>query len=264
MPESTEDPKSRNAEFVERGILPVITRWDALLPVGQLIVLFHGANSIGLEWGTADFAEKRNHRLLKAIRPSFQDTYIQAFVSGSFKPDRFIHPFEDSYFTSTGFTDVNILPEFFQTTDHLARSWPDVVDMAPQHFLAYVYLYFLSIHPFVDGNGRVARNLLDYYNERLSLGLQPVWRAAFPKFAHEAYHKQAFALLFEEDLGLPKHSYTDKYSHREMESIADSRAVELDTFEHKAIANLKEIRTKRKIVSAAILTLADGMIGQSA
>ena len=30
------------------------------------------------------------------------------------------------------------------------------------HFVAYAYKTFLSIHPFANGNGRMARALLDY------------------------------------------------------------------------------------------------------
>ena len=87
-----------------------------------------------------------------------------------------------------------MLPPFYRAVDSIVQS-PTRPD-GPS-FLAFVYTFFLLVHPLVDSNGRVARSLLDYYNLRLNIQLKPVWNRKDPKFAEEPFHVAAFHAFFE-------------------------------------------------------------------
>lgn len=239
--------------------MPAIVKWD-VLPLGQLAVLFHSINSIGLQWGRCDDAEERNYNFLKSIKPSFEETYIQSFVSGSFKPEQFIHPFEE-YFTTSGKDDIQVLPELFATTDMIAKSWKDIFkQISPEVYLSYVYMFFLVTHPFVDGNGRVARNLLDYYNIKLQLNLKDVWNNISPKFAKEQFHKDAFKDFFETDLGITKVVYKCVNSHKEIAAIQVDRKIELMNMSEHMITALRNIKAKQTINFKGISTMAKGIM----
>ncbi len=241
-------------------LIPAITDWDALIPVGQLIVFFHAGNGLGVTWGSeGDKAEQRNHRFLRSICPSFEDAYIQAYISGSFKPSQFIHPFE-SYHTTTGRQDPVILSEFFVTVDELAFNWDVGTKLKAEIFLSFVYMYFLVIHPFVDGNGRVSRNLLDYYNTKLDLNMHPSWNDNRSNFSEAAFHKEAFKILYSSELELSEWEYDDVYSYEEVASIQIKRKLELAKMEKKLIESLRMIRSSKTIASKAIRRMAQGMV----
>jgi len=81
-------------------------------------------------------------------------------ISGEFKPPDFIHPFEE-YYSLPGYLDVVVLPRFAETVDTRAAQPLAPSDVQGQaELLAFVYIFFLLVHPFVDRNGRVARSLL--------------------------------------------------------------------------------------------------------
>lgn len=194
----------RNADLVSQ-VIRIITGWGECVPAGQLSVCFHAANSLGISWGTNDDpAECRNRRYLEALSPWMQPGYIDAFVSGSFKPDGFVHPFERHY-TTPGSEDRYVLPEYFRAVDALTSAIREGSRRdPPDQILSFIYMHFLAIHPFVDGNGRVARNLLDYYNTALRFELCPVWNYADPKFADNDAHRNAFTELFREGAHLSR------------------------------------------------------------
>jgi hypothetical protein len=245
--------KEINKNFIN-DVLPKLIQRD-ILPIGQLIIFFHAANGLGTKWGKCDDApEERNYKFLKKIKPSFGELYIQSFVSGSFKPEKFIHPFE-GYYTTSGKHDIKALQEFFFTTDIIAKDWDNSIK--PEHYLSYVYIVFLAIHPFVDGNGRVARNLLDYYNDKLSLKLRPVWNNLEPvnkvTFCKEAFHKQAFKDFFAKDMQITTVPIADIYD------VPVLRKDELMNMAKKMIRMLQNIGKNKVIDSPAVLTMAQGI-----
>jgi hypothetical protein len=252
--------KERNATFIKNVVLPAITNWDVLLPIGQLIIFFHATNGLGTIWGQSnDKAEKRNYNFLRSINPSFENSYIQSFVSGSFKPPQFIHPF-GSFHTTTGLQDIAILPEYFEAVDEIASSWSKGSKIKSEVFLAFVYMFLLVIHPFVDGNGRVARNLLDYYNKKLRFNVNPTWNNKQPKFSDTKFHEEAFNTLYEYELGLPRYQYKNVFSYKELAAIPNKRKQELSEFCKNVITELRKIRSEKKITSKAIYLLAKGII----
>jgi hypothetical protein len=70
-------------------------------------------------------------------------------------------------------------------------------------------MFFLLIHPFIDRNGRVVRGLLDYYNEKLKLNRNKVWRER--GFSTNPVHKDAFRIFFEHEAKLPPRKNPDPY-----------------------------------------------------
>lgn len=254
--------KERNASLITKTLIPAIAGWEGILPIGQLIVFFHTANGLGISWGNSDKAEERNHQFLKSIHPSFEETYIQAYVSGSFKPMQFIHPFE-AYHTTTGRQDVAILPEFFKTIDELAFNYGKNGELKAETFLSFVYMYFLVIHPFVDGNGRVARNLLDYYNDKLVFNMHPTWNDTTPKFSDAAFHKEAFIMFYSSELEMSEVEYREDSSIEEVSSMQIIRKLELAKMETRLIHSLRIARSSKTIHSAAVHKMAEGIARNS-
>ena len=249
--------KERNTKFIET-IMPSLVEWNEIIPIGQLIIFFHSMNGLGLTWGgSKDKHEKRNYEYFKSINPKIEDSLVQAIVSGSFKPESFVHPFE-KFHTTSGYQDLNVLPKFFTTVDSLVNSY-EKENIENDKFLAFVYIYFLVIHPFVDGNGRVARNLLDYYNQKLSLGFQPVWNNQTNKFSQEAFHLEAFEIFFSVEATIPKYQCNDIYSHEDISSILITRKVELIKLSRYIISQLQEIKSNKQFSSVSINKMAAGI-----
>ena len=135
------------------------------------------------------WAEARNTGLLRLLCPH----EFLALNGRVYKPSAFIHPFENRQ-SLPGYLDAVVLPVFYDTVDSIV--WSNA-RMADAEFLAFVYMCFLLVHPLVDGNGRVARLLLDYYNARMMFGLEPVWHHTEPKFSRRPFHAAAFKSFFE-------------------------------------------------------------------
>lgn len=251
--------KDINKCFIDLLINKLAQQRTEILPIGQLIVFFHAANSLGLEWGNSDdCAEMRNYKYLKSISPSFSDKYIQAFISGSFKPAQFIHPFE-SYHTTEGSQDIAILEEFFQTTDEIVSNYNGEKRKEEScKFLSYVYMYFLVIHPFIDGNGRVARNLLSYFNKKLEFDLYPCWDNTEQKFSNQEFHMNAFDKLLSEELRLTKLDI-DKNSYEEVANINVTKAYELSCMKKNMIKSLRDIK-ENGIKSNSIEIMSKGIL----
>ena len=171
-----------------------------LLPMSTLVPLFHRLHRIeyylqfapakraGADIGNPENpAEARNLRVLSILSPS-----NKLGLSGVlYKPVHFIHPFE-GYYSLPGYLDRIVLPYFFRATDELARNGS--FDQ-PEGFLAFVYMSFLLIHPLPDGNGRVARSLMEYYNKKLTLDVKPdhPW---YVELKEQSFHKKAFVDFF--------------------------------------------------------------------
>ena len=181
-------------------------------------------------------------------------------ISGSFKPSRFIHPFEDFY-TTPGYRDVEILPLFFQAVDAAASDFAaDSRRGCAEDFLAFVYLTFLVIHPFIDGNGRVARHLLDYYNQALRFQLHDAWNARSPKFAAREFHKRAFVAFYQEGAGLEAVNYHCRYSVDVVSGLLDTYADGIDRLAAYLLHQLESAKETRDFRSCTgVGTLADGI-----
>ncbi|MGB6065409.1 MAG: Fic family protein, partial [Desulfomonilaceae bacterium] len=219
--------KDQNSDMIGKAIDRLADR-AVVLPVGQLAVLFHAANGLGVSWGMSnDLGEKRNRAYLESINPRLEGSMLNAIISGSFKPDAFIHPYNDFY-TIPGYLDFAVLPEFFDAVDDLARGYRASHDKPQkEEFLSFVYMFFLMIHPFVDGNGRVARNLLDYYEKALSLKLAPVWSNEASKFASHEFHKVAFDTFFSIEARVRPYKYKKIHSFHEVSSLLVLRKEDL-------------------------------------
>jgi hypothetical protein len=94
---------------------------------------------------------------------------------------------------------------FFSAADNWAKkadNWAKngVKQEYGKGFLSFIYMFFLLVHPFIDRNGRVARGLLDYYNEKLGLNLTS-WHTK--DFKKGCKHKEAFRIFFEDEAKLP-------------------------------------------------------------
>ncbi len=173
-----------------------------LLDVATLIPIFSAFR--GLEdQGLRDKEEERNLRVLQGLLPENE----LGFRGVLYKPAEFIHPFGE-YYSLPGYLDVEVLPHFIRSTNELAK---DRSRSSGSDFLAFVYMFFLLIHPLPDGNGRTARLLLDYYNKKLGLGLKGTWKVKEPiKFSDEPLHKKAFRIFFSEEAVLrPRREFCD-------------------------------------------------------
>jgi hypothetical protein len=254
------DLKDRNARQASKAILEM-ARWDALVPAGQLIVCLHSTNALGIRWGeSGDRHEVRNRAYFRRLNPDIPDSLVDTAISGSFKPSRFIHPFEEFY-TTPGNRDAEILPLFFQVVDAAASDLAaDNRSGCAEDFLAFVYLTFLVIHPFIDGNGRVARHLLDYYNQALRFRLNDAWNARSPKFAVQAFHKRAFVAFYQEGAGLEPVNYRCRYSVDEVSGLLDTCADGIDRLSAYLIHQLESAKETRDFRSCTgVGTLADGI-----
>src|SRR5690348_8039228 len=156
--------------------------------LGSLIVLFHAASGIaapneavGVFISPRDKPEARNHRVYSELMPQGDRAYIDAAITGSFKPPDFIHPFE-GYYSLPGYLDQRVLTAFFISVDFWVTKHPHPSSEEGKEFLSFLYMFFLLIHPFVDRNGRVARALLDYYNHKLRINCDAPWNKEKPKF----------------------------------------------------------------------------------
>jgi hypothetical protein len=180
------------------------------IPLGSLIVLFHVATGIESSADILrprDEAEARNYRVYSELVGLGDQKFVNAAISGAFKPPGFIHPFERHY-SLPGYLDQPVLSMFFSAADGWAKA--RVCHEHGKGFLSFIYMFFLLIHPFIDRNGRVARALLDYYDEKLQLNLSPVWREK--GFTERPVHKDAFRLFFEFEAKLPpRESLSDPY-----------------------------------------------------
>lgn len=156
-----------------------------------------------------DLAESRNYRLFEELTGP---KMLHARISSSFKPPEFIHPFEKHY-SLPGYLDLIVLPYIADTVDAGAgRLFTDATadSRSRAQFLAFVYMTFLLVHPFVDRNGRVARGLLDYYYNRISCRGPRPWLAKHPKFSTRHEHADAFNTFFKV-AGLPELQRQDPY-----------------------------------------------------
>jgi len=171
------------------------------IPLGFLIVLLHTATGIDSNSDILhprDKEEARNYRVYSELVGFGDAKFVNASISGAFKPPDFIHPFEKHY-SLPGYLDPLALSMFFSTTDSWAQA--GVKQEYGKGFLSFIYMFFLLVHPFIDRNGRVARGLLDYYNKRLKLNLTSVWY--MDDFKKGCAHKDAFRLFFEDEVKLP-------------------------------------------------------------
>ncbi len=154
-----------------RSLLDQLHRCVDPLPLALLVPLFHRLHRLDdyetskrpsrLVSDARDKEEARNLRVLGSLQPENR----LAFAGLLFKPGEFIHPFQ-GYYSLPGYLDTTVLPYFYRATDTLLRGR---TFGGPADFLGFVYMCFLLIHPLPDGNGRVARSLLRYYNSALNL-----------------------------------------------------------------------------------------------
>lgn len=171
-----------------------LTSMEEVIPIGSLAVLLHAA--IGIRFDVTqprDLDEARNYRVFSELRGAMNPKFARPDISGSFKPAEFVHPF-GSHYSTPGYLDSIVLPRFFAAADEHANK-KDIQTNA-SGFLAFVYVTFLLVHPFVDGNGRVVRGILNYYNKKLNLGLSGYWNEHEPKFSNHPVHKSAFHGFF--------------------------------------------------------------------
>jgi hypothetical protein len=88
-----------------------------LVPIGSLIILLHSATRILSDVSNPrDGAEARNYRLYAKLMPWSAANYVNASISGAFKPPDFIHRFED-YYSLPGYLDQQVLSAFFAAVD---------------------------------------------------------------------------------------------------------------------------------------------------
>ncbi len=215
---------------------------------------FHAANGLENQWGkSGDKAEQRNYQMYRAIKPHIDPHLIGAIFSGCFKPSGFIHPFEKHYSTP-GYIDKQVLPLFFKATDKLTSTYSEKNKEKKFEFLSFVYITFLIIHPFLDGNGRVARNLLTYYNKKLEFGLDEVWENTDPKFQKNEFHKKAFAKFFCEEAKLTA------YDYNEVSSLSIKAKIELNKMSDYLIHWLNSIKNVDSLsCKPSISLLAEGI-----
>ncbi len=154
-----------------------------------------------------DLSAARNERLYAEVTKS---QCLIASFSGQWKPSEYIHPFEE-YYSLPGFLDRVVLPAFASAVEIQEVRLHDSSSVdGKRSFLAFVYMGFLLIHPFVEGNGRTARLLLDYYWRRIGKPFKQGWKSSEPKFSEIPSHKSAFQSFFTEN-DLPKHPSCDRF-----------------------------------------------------
>lgn len=222
-----------------------------ILPLARLVLLFHAANCpVANPTIPQNKAEARNVRLLQMLLPANH----LGLAGVTYKPATFIHPFE-SHYSLPGYLDQIVLPYFYRAVDCAAK------DQSPQagaEFLAFVYVFFLLVHPLVDANGRVARNLLDYYNTKLSLGLKPVWHQEKPiKFKERQFHKDAFRTFFEKEAELAPFKRRDPYTV--LDELKAPVAHMADHLIHWAVVISRDPRELGKWAWASVRTMATGI-----
>jgi hypothetical protein len=183
-------------------IVEELVRGYEVLDVALLIPIFSAFRGLD-DQGLRDKEEERNLRVLQGLLPENE----LGFRGVLYKPAEFIHPFGEHY-SLPGYLDVKVLPHFIRATNELAK---DCSGSSGSDLLAFVYMYFLLIHPLPDGNGRTARWLLDYYNKKLRLDLEGTWKVKEPvKFSEEPLHKEAFRIFFSEEAVLrPRKEFCD-------------------------------------------------------
>jgi len=240
-------------EFMSK-ILDTSVFIDKILPIGQLCIFLHAANGLENQWGErGDTAEKRNYQMYRAIKPHIDPLLIGSIFSGSFKPSKFIHPFEKHY-TTPGYIDKKVLPLFFKIVDELAIAYSEKDVDKKYYFLAFIYMTFLVIHPFLDGNGRVARNLMTYYNKKLEFNLNEVWENSDPKFKENEFHKTAFEKFFCDEAQLTSYDFT------EVSSLSIKIKIELNQMSDYLVNWLSSIKKMDSLSSKpSIVTLAEGI-----
>jgi hypothetical protein len=90
--------------------------------------------------------------------------------------------------------------------------------------------------------------------------MSPIWNNEKRKFSCEKFHKKAFNILYESELGLPKYQYKNIFSYKELIAIPNRRKIELAKFYKKIITELRKVKSKKKITSKAVHILAKGII----
>ena len=228
-----------------------LAQCPGILPLARLVPLFHAANCpVANPAMPRDRAEARNLRLLQMLLPANR----LDLAGVTYKPATFIHPFKNHY-SLPGYLDQIVLPYFYRAVDGVAK------EQSPRtaaEFLAFIYVFFLLVHPLVDGNGRVARNLLDYYNAKLSLGLKPVWNQEKPvKFSELPFHKRAFRTFFEKEAELPSVKGRDPYAV--LDELRGPVARMADHLVAWALAISQDSSQLGR--SASVRTIADGIKG---
>ena len=210
------DIKERNRILFD-NLIDHLVALEPLIPMRDLVLFCHITSGLGYEWGrSSDTDEKMNYKRFNTLNPHFDDQLQNAMINASFKPDSFVHRFEDHY-TLPGYLDKKVLPFLFSAVDKIAGGKKSGhVNVEGDKFLSFVYVVFLLIHPFIDGNGRVARNVLDYYNKVLHLGLNDVWNSKehdqHGKFSNHHFHKKAFKNFYKREK-LPQIPSDELYSH---------------------------------------------------
>jgi hypothetical protein len=186
--------KAIGAGFDTGELVKWLVGGAAIIPLGRLAVFLHAAHGLAVDVSQPkDATEARNYGRYLELRGHLAPELLGPDISGSFKPDEFVHPFE-SHYSTPGYLDLSVLPKFFAVADARAATVRAKRDGCA--FLAFVYVTFLLIHPFVERNGRVVRGILDYYNERLNLKLSGSWNEDDPKFAETSQHRRAFLDFF--------------------------------------------------------------------
>ena len=208
---SATDLMSESKELpLEDPVIACLSARKTIVPFLDLSVALHSLVGLGERAQPRDPEEARNYRLFAELTGS---EMLSARVRGSFKPPEFIHPFEEHY-TLPGYLDTVVVPYLADAVDARALGLNKTRGSAEKEadFLAFIYMFFLLVHPFVDGNGRVARSLLDYYYLRLSFTGPCPWRIleGQSKFAKRPEHRDAFHAFFITE-SLPKRAGVDPY-----------------------------------------------------
>jgi hypothetical protein len=175
----------------DKWLIKQLANLDKDLPLLDLILFFHAFHDVDAKVGAN---ERRNLAVLRALRPS----YDLGFGGMVFKPLNFIHKYNEHY-SLPGYFDEIVLPRFFRVTDWIVKNGRQGPD-----FLAFVYVFFLLVHPLTERNGRVIRSVLDYYRQRWQLDVRDCWNDPKPqKFEEREFHRKAFDAFFLAECKLP-------------------------------------------------------------